>query len=634
MADKPYRVAIMARVSTEKQGEEDKISLPDQYRVCRQHAAAQDWEVVKELEDKYTGMKANRPGLLTAIDLARRGQIDGVLALNRDRLCRGTDVRGWFTIELEQYGARIHYTDTPNLEDTPTGKFVDHSMSGVAQLVRDMIVKGLKDGREARVTQNGQILHNGTPPFGYEFNDPHDRTQYVKNDDEAPWVKAIFEQYAEGRSPRQIADWMNTTPGAPRPRRADNWSRSAIRDILLRDDYTGTGTRLGREIPKDEHGRPLTKRAKKVPEKAVEMTFPKLIEPELWRRVEAMRKEAVHHTNGGNTDPDAALFKGTGRVICVSCGRGMTYEGQNARTDRKNKGLYRCRHSKGKCPYPASYSAPRIDEIALGMIRRIVMDEKWHEARFKASMETGADFDQEIDAATKAVAKLYQRRKNLQGQLSDLAKTDPLLESTQDELRGVLEQLKAAKEHEADLLVQRARAKQDAENLRDFGTWVASHREGFDQLDYTRLRYLATIVGLEVRVTRAPEGNNVRMLAGIGPPIRFIADQIANRAELGDLSTWDRLRLEHEAPESAAEELSRVTFDGSPTNHSSRRARRSSICGGEPRYRRSGGILYSHLCGRRHRESDRDACIPSVKPFCASGRNDDVSIIHALHHTV
>jgi hypothetical protein len=194
-------------------------------------------------------------------------------------------------------------------------------MMGVAaRYLRDKAVVALSDGRVARV-HDGKILHNGTAPYGYDFND--DETGYVAHLVEAPWVTRMFERYADGWSPNRIAAWLNTEPGAPKPRRAEQWGRPSVNGILQREDYTGTGPRLGWERPTDEHGRPLTKRKTRTGDGIVMLSFPELIPPELWRQSLAMRKEASHHTSYGKTDPDAALFKGTGRVICAGCGKPM-----------------------------------------------------------------------------------------------------------------------------------------------------------------------------------------------------------------------------------------------------------------------------------------------------------------------
>lgn len=561
VADRPYQVAIMARVSTPKQGEKP-MSLPQQYQECQEYAAGRGWVVVEELEDRVSGMKRKRAGLDRAVELADRGLIDGVLALNHDRLCRNNALRGWLKTELEQRGARIHYTTESSEPETLESRFTDGMLGEAARYLRDKAVKALTDGRVARV-ESGKILHNGTPPYGYKFNAA--RTRYEANDIEAPWVERIFERYADGWSPNRIAAWLNTEPGVPKPRRSEQWGRPAVNGILQREDYTGTGPRLGWERPTDEHGRPLSKRKKRTGEGVVMLSFPDLISLELWKQSLAMRKEASHHTSYGKTDPDAALFKGTGRVICAGCDKPMAYESQDSAKDRKIKGLYRCRRSG--CPNSASVRRFEVDDMALCTIHDIVMDEMWLEARHEASMEAGGEIDQEIDMATAAIKELTRQRQNLKGQLSDLDKADPLLEETQEQLRDVLAQLQAAQEHELGLLQQRARVEQDASKLRDFGQWLATHREGLYQLDVPGLKRLAALIGLKVRVTRTPKGTFVKVTGGI-----IFEDPLGLFTE----GTPEYGRTANQ------KELERVAFDVSSMNRNSQRVHRPGISAGGP----------------------------------------------------
>ena len=587
MADKPYRVALMARVSTPKQGEKP-MSLPQQYQECHEYAAKRGWVIVKELEDRYSGMKWSRPGLRQAIDLAKQGKIDGVLAKNHDRLCRDDDVRGWLKTELKQQGARIHYTSEPDEPDSPESRFTDGMMGVAARYLRDKAVVALSDGRVARV-HDGKILHNGTAPYGYDFND--DETGYVAHLVEAPWVTRMFERYADGWSPNRIAAWLNTEPGAPKPRRAEQWGRPSVNGILQREDYTGTGPRLGWELPTDEHGRPLSTRPKRTGEGVVMMSFPDLISPELWRQSLAMRKEAAHHTSYGKTDPNAALFKGTGRVICAGCDKPMAYESQDSAKDRKIKGLYRCRRSG--CPNSASVRRFEVDDMALCTIHDIVMDDVWLEARYEASMEAGGEIDQEIDMATAAIKELTRKKRQFQKRVVDAAGDDLLYEPLAEQLRTIQAQLLAAQEHEVRLLQQRAQTEQDATKLRDFGLWLAEHREGFYQLDVPGLRRLASLIDLTVRVTRTPKGTFVKAVG---------------RIILEDPLGWFTEGTPEFGRTANVKELERVVFDSGSTNRSSRRAHRSGTAGdgpsdrpapGTPRSRRGFGCDIADLIEMR-----------------------------------
>ena len=81
------RAAIYARYSSDLQSE---ASIEDQIRLCREHAARDGMGVV----DVYTdyaisgGNLSNRPGMLTLLDAAKRGDFDVLIAEALDRISR------------------------------------------------------------------------------------------------------------------------------------------------------------------------------------------------------------------------------------------------------------------------------------------------------------------------------------------------------------------------------------------------------------------------------------------------------------------------------------------------------------------------------------------------------------------
>jgi site-specific DNA recombinase len=81
------RIAIHTRVSTMDQGREG-ASLPIQVQTCRQHAAAQGWTVVDELQDSQSGLDVDRAAYQRMIGLARACALDVVLVWRLDRFGR------------------------------------------------------------------------------------------------------------------------------------------------------------------------------------------------------------------------------------------------------------------------------------------------------------------------------------------------------------------------------------------------------------------------------------------------------------------------------------------------------------------------------------------------------------------
>ena len=79
------KVAIYARVSTEKQAQEGTIE--SQLVALREYADANAYEILEEcIDDGYSGTNLVRPGLDHLRDLAQQGLIAAVVMLSPDRL--------------------------------------------------------------------------------------------------------------------------------------------------------------------------------------------------------------------------------------------------------------------------------------------------------------------------------------------------------------------------------------------------------------------------------------------------------------------------------------------------------------------------------------------------------------------
>ena len=81
------KVALYARYSTDNQS---VVSIEDQFRICREHAGREGWQVVDTYHDAaISGASVIlRPGVQSLLQDAQRGKFDIVLAEALDRFSR------------------------------------------------------------------------------------------------------------------------------------------------------------------------------------------------------------------------------------------------------------------------------------------------------------------------------------------------------------------------------------------------------------------------------------------------------------------------------------------------------------------------------------------------------------------
>ncbi|GGS28247.1 recombinase family protein [Actinokineospora fastidiosa] len=141
----------------------------------------------------------------------------------------------------------------------PSHKMLMSVLGGMSESERQHVQARVRAAMDAQVLNEGRH-QGGRTPFGYEVVDggPHPnprkaaegfRLRVLALDEElAPVVRRIFDEYLEGNGDRAIAAGLNRDgipcPSARRPdqnrhRLADGWQGSTVRAILENPRYTG-----------------------------------------------------------------------------------------------------------------------------------------------------------------------------------------------------------------------------------------------------------------------------------------------------------------------------------------------------------------------------------------------------------
>lgn len=162
----PKRVALYARVSTDKQSTENQL------RELREAAARMGWEVVGEFVDHgISGAKSrkDRPRLDSMLKGVARKEFDLVAAWSVDRLGRSLIDLVELLQELHSMGVDLYLHQQGINTTTPAGKALFGMMGVFAEFERGMIRERVKSGL-ARARKNGTKSGNaiGRPTVSVE----------------------------------------------------------------------------------------------------------------------------------------------------------------------------------------------------------------------------------------------------------------------------------------------------------------------------------------------------------------------------------------------------------------------------------------------------------------------------------
>jgi DNA invertase Pin-like site-specific DNA recombinase len=230
------KAALLARVSTQEQVE--GYSLDAQRRAFGALVQGRGWtayrEYIEEGKSAHTDNINKRPVFKEAIDDALAKKYDVLVVHKIDRFSRKLRV----TLEyFEKLGkAGVGFVSIENQIDytTSMGKLMLVMQGGLAEFYSDNLSQEVKKGMGERKAQG---LYCGSLPFGAAKGDDG-----VPVPDPAtfPGLKAAFDQAAQGRTDREIAQYLNAQDYRTVGSNGNKlFSVSSVRGILTNHFYTG-----------------------------------------------------------------------------------------------------------------------------------------------------------------------------------------------------------------------------------------------------------------------------------------------------------------------------------------------------------------------------------------------------------
>lgn len=241
------KACVYTRVSTDAQGEMDKVSLPEQERMAKACIESKGWEYVGTYEDNgYTGRNTNRPALQKMLQDIKEKKVDVIVVFKLDRLSR----RQKDTISIIEDILLENGVDLVSLKETldtttPWGRAMIGILSSFNQLESENIAQRTAMGRYATAREGGYA--GGKPPLGYSAVDG----QLVIVPDEAEIVRLIFSLREEGKTLMGITNELNKR--GYRSKKGNEFKHSAIQTVLNNEQTYRGNYKYGKESCENTH---------------------------------------------------------------------------------------------------------------------------------------------------------------------------------------------------------------------------------------------------------------------------------------------------------------------------------------------------------------------------------------------
>jgi len=372
------QVAIYARYSTDMQRD---ASIEDQIRICEERATKEGWQVHNRYTDHgQSGATLLRPGVQMLLSDALDGKFSVIIAEALDRLSRDqADIAGIYK-RLTFAGVKILTLTEGEVNDLHIG--LKGTMNALfLKDLADKTRRGLRGRVEAGKSGGGNA-------YGYDvvrkFTEAGEaiRGDRTINEAAAAIVNRIFEEYANGESPRAIAKRLNAEKIAGPSGKA--WGPSTIHGnrqrgtgILNNELYIGrlVWNRL-RYIKDPETGKRVSRLNDEADWVTKDVPEMRIVDQKLWDRVKARQgdlkastRAASNQSKGeaGYWDRRRPRYLFSGLIKCGACGGGMV----NLNAHRVGCSSAR---NKGTCDNTRTLKRDDVEATILGSLKAHLME--------------------------------------------------------------------------------------------------------------------------------------------------------------------------------------------------------------------------------------------------------------------
>jgi site-specific DNA recombinase len=337
----PTTVGIYARISDARDG--DTEGTDRQVAMCREHAARHGMEVVGVYVDNNRSAyqpKGKRPEYDRILNDLEAGHFEAILVVATDRLYRQMkDLEALVTrLGGDRHGKPVYTIKSGDVDlSTADGRLnarllgavAMHSSEKASERVRDAVIDRVRRGR----------FNGGSRRFGYN----EDMTELVE--EEAAGVRWAYEFVDAGGSIKAAARELSKrglkgTKGGP-------MDHLLVWDILRRPANGGFVAYKG------------------VLQVGVESLAPKIVDTELWERVNLILRDPSRRRPKGR-NPKSLL---SGILVCGKCGARLYY--RTYRPDLQLRDAYRC-VGKGCCKREAKV----VEDAVVSYIGKFLRERK------------------------------------------------------------------------------------------------------------------------------------------------------------------------------------------------------------------------------------------------------------------
>lgn len=313
-----------SRADIELESIEKMETLKRHKKILSELARKQHLNVVAIYEEIVSGESiADRPEMQRLLTDVYKKKYKGVLVVEVERLARGDTKDQGEVAEAFKYSNTLIVTPTKTYD--PHNQFDEEYFEfGLFMSRREYktIQRRLQTGKMMSIKEGNYM--GSLPPYGYDIVTPSKKVRTLEPNDQAKYVKMMFEWLVnDNMSSGEIARKL-TSMGIPTLTGKTEWHRATVKDILQNNLYTGKIRWNRRNCTKEYDGEKLSKKKRRISSAdylIVDGKHPAIISQELFDKAQT-KFNGIVPVNANTTviNPLARL------LYCKHCGKAISYQ--------------------------------------------------------------------------------------------------------------------------------------------------------------------------------------------------------------------------------------------------------------------------------------------------------------------